>query len=108
MPVVEFVGLRSKMYCYVKDNGKNEKTAKDVRKYVIKKNITQESYKHCSLNGKRMLHSMNTIRLDHHQLGSYELNKISLSCFDDKRFILDDGIHSYAYERYEIGTSPRK
>lgn len=40
MPVVEFVGLRSKMYSYVKDNCKNEKTAKGVRKYVIKKNIT--------------------------------------------------------------------
>ena len=40
MPIVEFIGLQSKMYSYVKDNGKNEKTAKSVRKYVIKKNIT--------------------------------------------------------------------
>ena len=40
MSIVEFVGLRSKMYSYVKDNGKNEKTAKGVRKYAIKKNIT--------------------------------------------------------------------
>ena len=32
MPIVEFIGLRSKMYSYVKDNGKNEKTAKGVRK----------------------------------------------------------------------------
>ena len=31
VPVVEFVGLRSKMYSYVKDNGKNEKTAKGVK-----------------------------------------------------------------------------
>ena len=36
MPIREFIGLRSKMY-YVKDNGKNEKTAKVVRKYVTKK-----------------------------------------------------------------------
>ena len=39
-PIVEFMGLRSKIYSYVKDNGKSEKTAKRVRKYVIKKNIT--------------------------------------------------------------------
>ena len=45
MSIVEFVGLRSKMYSYVKDNGKNEKTAKGVRKYAIKKNITHENYK---------------------------------------------------------------
>ena len=85
MPIREFIGLRSKMYSYVKDNGKNEKTAKGVRKYVIKKNITHDNYKDCLLNGKQMLHSMRTIRSDHPQIGSYLLNKISLSCFDDKR-----------------------
>ena len=25
------------------------------------------------------------------------MNKISLPCFDDKRFVLDDGIHTLAY-----------
>ena len=105
MPIVEF---RSKMYSYVKDNGKNEKTAKSVRKYVIKKNITHENYKDCLLNRKQMLHSMKTIRSDHHQIESYQLNKISLSCFDDKRYIHEDGICSYAYGHYQIGASPRK
>lgn len=91
LPISEFIGLRSKMYSYVKDNGKNEKTAKGVRKYVIKKNITHENYKDCLSNGKKMLHSMRTIRSECHQIGSYRLNKISLSCFDDKRFIHSDG-----------------
>ena len=108
MPIREFVDLRCKMYSYVKDNGKNEKTAKGVRKYVIKKNITHGNYKDCLLNVKQMLHSMRTIRSDHHQIGSYQLNKISLSCFVDKRFILEDGIHSYAYGHYQIGAFPRK
>ena len=31
---VEFIGLLSKMYSYVKNNSKNEKTAKGVRKYL--------------------------------------------------------------------------
>ena len=44
---------------------------------------------------------MKTIRSNNHQLGSYELNKASLSCFDDKRYILD-GINSYAYGHYKI------
>ena len=39
------IGLRSKMYSYVKDNGKNEKIAKGIRKYVIKKNIAHQDYK---------------------------------------------------------------
>ena len=30
-------------------------------------------------------------------MGTYEFDKISLSCFDDKRYVLDDGIHTLAY-----------
>ena len=47
-------------------------------------------------------HKMKTIRSDHHVVSSYEINKTSLSCFDDKRYILDDGIRTYAYGHYKI------
>ena len=30
-------------------------------------------------------------------MGTYEINKISLSCFDDKRFVLNNGIYTLAY-----------
>ena len=49
-----------------------------------------------------MLHKMKTIRSQNHKLGSHEINKVSLSCFDDKRYILEDGITSYAYGHYKI------
>ena len=39
---------------------------------------------------------MKRIQAKKHKIGTYEINKISLSCFDDKRFILD-GIHRLAY-----------
>ena len=39
------------------------------------------------LGNKQRYHQMKTIRSNNHQLGSYELNKVSLSCFDDKRYI---------------------
>ena len=45
---------------------------------------------------------MKTIRSQNHQLGSYKINKVSLSCFDDKRYILENGITSYAYGHYKI------
>ena len=35
---------------------------------------------------------MKSIRSDHHNISSYQINKVSLSPFDDKRYILDDGI----------------
>ena len=45
---------------------------------------------------------MKTIRSYNHELGSYVINKVSLSCFDDKRYIHEDGITSYAYGHYNI------
>ena len=31
------------------------------------------------------------------KIGTYDVCKISLSCFDDKRFVLDDGVNSLVY-----------
>ena len=28
-----------------------------------------------------------------HKIGTYEIHKMSLSCFDDKGFVLHDGLH---------------
>ena len=102
VPICEFVGLRSKMYSYIKDNQKGGKTAKGIKKNVIKKDIQHENYKETLFNNKQMYHKMKTIRSESHQLGSYEINKVSLSCFDDKRYILDDGKTSYAYGHKDI------
>ena len=49
-----------------------------------------------------MYYKMNTIRNSNHKLGSCELNKVPLSCFDDKRYIHENGITSYAYGHYKI------
>ena len=102
VPIVEFIGLKSKMYSYVKDNEKGEKTAKGIKKNVIKNNIKHEDYKNVLLNNEQLHHKMKTIRSQKHQLGSHEINKVSLSCFDDKRYIHDNGISSYAYGHYKI------
>ena len=40
---------------------------------------------------------MKRIQAKKHKIGTYEMDKISLSCFDDKRFVLDDGIDTLAY-----------
>ena len=40
---------------------------------------------------------MKLIQSKIHKLGTYEIKKISLLYFDDKRFVLDDGIHTLAY-----------
>ena len=40
---------------------------------------------------------MRRIQAKKNKLGTYEIEKISLSFFDDKRFVLNDGIHTLAY-----------
>ena len=90
------------MYLYVKDNEKRGKTAKGIKRNVIKNNIKHEDYKNVLLNNEQLHYKMKTIRSQKHQLGSYEINKVSLSCFDDKHYIHDNRISSYAYGHYKI------
>ena len=40
---------------------------------------------------------MRRIQSKKYKLGTYEINKRSLLCFDDKRFVLNDGIHTLAH-----------
>ena len=40
---------------------------------------------------------MKRIQSKKHKIGTCEVNKTSLSCFNDKRFVLDDDIHTLAY-----------
>ena len=86
----------------MKENQKGGKTAKGIKKSVIKNEITHDNYKNILLRREQMFHKMKTIRSEKHQLGSHEINKVSLSCFDDKRYIHENGITSYAYGHHEI------
>ena len=61
------------------------------------------------LFGKKIIrHKMKRIQSKKHKLGTYEIDKISLSCFDDKRYVLDDGVHVLAYFHKDSVTRCRK
>ena len=88
----EFVGLKSKMYSMKNIDGKESNTAKGV-------NIATEfnEFKDTLFNKKIIRHKMRRIQGKKHKMGTYKINKISLSVFDNKRFVLNDGIHTLAY-----------
>ena len=90
--VIEFVGLKSKMDSIKKTDGKECNTAKGV-------SVATEfdKFKDVLINEKVIRHKIKRIQSKKHKLGTYEINKISLSCFDDKRYVLDDGIYTLAY-----------
>ena len=45
---------------------------------------------------------MKGIKSSNHKTYTQEINKTSLSCFDDKRYIKDDGINTLAYGHKDI------
>ena len=77
------------MYLIKKDDGRETNIAKGV-------NITTEfnEFKDVLFNKKIIRHKMKGIHAKKHKIGTSEIDKISLSCFDDKRYVLDDGIHT--------------
>ena len=90
--IIEFIGLKSKIFSIRKTDGSESSTAKGV-------NIATEfnQFKDVLFNMKIIKHKMKRIQAKKHKIGAYEINKISLSCFDDKRYVLDDGVHTLAY-----------
>ena len=58
------------------------------------------------LFNKRIIkHKMKRIQSKKHKLGTYEIDKTSLSCFEDKRYVLDDEIYTLSYFHKNSVTS---
>ena len=98
----EFVGLRSKFYSDKMFEGEESKICKGVKKSVVKKSIVHEDYKKCLFTGKEQLRKMNVIRSHRHEVYTEEVNEIALCPCDDKRYILEDGVHTLALGHYRI------
>ena len=45
--ITNFVGLRTKTYSYLIDDGSEDKNAKGTTKWVIEKNLKFKNYKNC-------------------------------------------------------------
>ena len=95
----KFVGLKSKMHSMLSDDGKESNTAKGVN------TVTEfNEFRDSLFNKKIIRHKMKRIHSKKHKLETYEINKISLLCFDEKRFVLNDGIHMLANLHKDINS----
>lgn len=106
VPIVEFCGLRSKMYSILTDNGKEKKTGKGIKKSALKAKVRHENYRNCLLRHEkeyqRQLISFNNMRSTNHTIHAYKFTKTGLSCSNDKQYLLDDGISSLSYGHYRL------
>ena len=104
-PITEFIGLRSKMYSFKCDDGKEVKRAKSVSKMTVKKELKHDSYKAVLFGETNMICSMSSLRSHKHEIFGEKIQKLGLSPFDDKRY-LRDAVHSYAYGHYKVAAEP--
>ena len=101
-PIKAFVGLKSKMYAFVMAEGKEIKAAKGVKKSVIHNCLKFENYVNC-LNSKHcMEHKFRNITSKHHKVHTFYQAKKTLSPFDDKRWVCDDGVTTLAHGHFLI------
>ena len=95
--IVKFVGLKSKMYSILGETSNGKSINKGRNAFIEFQEF------HNTLFQKKILrHKMRGIKSKTHNLGTYETNKISLSCFDDKRYILKNGTNTLAYGHKDI------
>ena len=79
----------------MKDNNENSKTAKRIKKMVIKKGIKHEDYKNILFNGERINVSQNENRSS---TSSGAINYMKYHCHVS---MIRDIITSYAYGHYK-------
>ena len=65
-------------------------------------NIGHDDFKDTLTNINVIRHNMKGIKTFNHRMYTYESNKISLSVFDDGRYIKVDGINTLAYGHKDI------
>ena len=95
--IAEYVCLRPKMYSILEASGDCIKKAKGVKKAVVKKHIRHEQYREALFEKKTFRHGMDVLRAERHCIYGQHLNKVSLSPFDSKRWIAENGVSTFAY-----------
>ena len=103
--VTEFVGLKAKMYSLLVKKNDSKMTAKGIKRSYLKHHLTHDLYLH-TLNTRKCTRA-NFLRIasQNHQLYTTEVDKVCLSAFDDKRYILEDGLTTLAHGHYSIKLS---
>ena len=100
--IIKFIGLRSKCYSYITESGKgNCNKAKGINQNVVKKTFNVGMYEEAILGVKTYANCVNFVQKNNNM---YTINtsKMALNSYDDKRYLRDDGIESYAYGNVKI------
>lgn len=94
--IYEFVALRAKSYAF-NIEGMEKIKAKGIRGHVVKNHMTINNHKRCLFNDMELdRYAENiSVRSFNHQISTIKTKKVTYNNHDDKRYILEDRIHSY-------------
>ena len=95
--ITEFVALRPKAYSYITNDFMEMKKAKATKKCVVNKMLRFEDYKKCLFSNGKVLKSQQRFKSENHEVYTENINKIAVSCDDDKRIVTSDRITNYPY-----------
>ena len=101
--IVEFCGLASKNYAYLVQDGdklKETKKGKGIKALALQKRIKMRDYKERLMTYSTKSVSYHNITAKNHNLYVVHQEKVALSSFDDKRWILSCNIHTRAHGNY--------
>ena len=95
--MTEFIGLRAKCYSFkMLDDEKWVNKAKGVKRQAINQ-LQPEEYEACLLDREKVINKKQHVFRSHlHDIYTEELKKVALNGNDDKRFIRNDGVNTYA------------
>ena len=100
---LQFVGLRSKMYSLlVPGIDKAKMTAKGIKKSYVERKLKHQHYLDVLGNGEITTAQFCIIRSKCHNIETARVKKVCLSAFDDKRYVLVDGVHTFAHGHFRI------
>ena len=78
-----------------------KQTAKGTKKSVKKRFLTHAHFEEVVEQLTQIYIKQNTLQSVKHEVTSRHQTRISLTGFDTKRYILNDGIHTYAHGHYK-------
>ena len=76
-------------------------TAKGTKKSVRKKHLRHEHFRKVLENLNTIYVKQNTLKSVKQSIGTYHQTRVSLTGFDTKRWIMDDGVNTLAYGHFK-------
>ena len=101
--MLEFAGLRSKMYSIRVQNQKPIKKAKGVKTSIVKNSITFDDYIKCLDENVIIRREQHNIRSRRHVLHTEREMKVALCARDDKRHLLSGQTDTLPWGHYRVG-----